>query len=75
MSATAPGAGSNTTVPAPVSSDNDLTRTPVSIFPPCSRSTAARASVIEREPPRATAHPNRCPAQTSAIPTAELMAR
>ena len=75
MSATAPGARSRTTASASPNSSSDETRTPVSIAPPCSRSTEASASVIEREPPAATAQPKLWHAQMSAIPTEELIGR
>ena len=39
------------------SSDSETTRRPVSNLPPCSRTTAARASLIAPEPPRATGQP------------------
>ena len=75
MSATAAGARSSMTASASPNSSSDETRTPVSIAPPCSRRTEASASVIERDPPAATAQPNLWHAQTSAIPTEELIGR
>ena len=73
MSATAPGARSKTTASAAGRSDSERTVTPVSIFPPCSASAEASASVIDREPPRATAQPYAWQAQISAAPTEELI--
>ncbi len=48
-------------------------RVPVSILPPRSASSAAIASVIECEPPAATAHPWRCPAVRMPRPIAEVI--
>ena len=73
MSATAPGARSKIIASAAGSSDSERTVTPVSIFPPCSASAEASASVIDREPPRATAQPYAWQAQISAAPTEELI--
>ena len=39
------------------SSSSDVTRTPVWMLPPSSISRAAIASVIARDPPSATGHP------------------
>ena len=45
------------------------------MVPPWAVTYAARASVIEREPPRATAQPHVWQAQMSAVPTDELIGR
>ena len=52
-----------------------MTRRPVSILPPCSRSTDASASVIACEPPFATGQPKAWQALISAHPTEELIGR
>ena len=62
-------------MPASPSSSSEATRRPVSILPPCSTTTAASASVIDREPPFATGQPLWWQAVVSAIPTAELIGR
>ena len=51
------------------------TRTPVSILPPRSASSAASASVIDREPPSATGHPCRWPAVMMPSPIADVSGR
>src|SRR5438046_2153403 len=57
-SATPSGARSKTTASADGKSASERTRTPVSIRPPCSRTTPASASALDCDPPRATGHPN-----------------
>ena len=70
------GARSSTTASAGGSSASDVTRTPgLDRAAVLGAGTAASASVIEREPPRATGQPPAWQATISAIPTAELSGR
>jgi hypothetical protein len=50
----------------------EVTRTPVSILPPRSPSSAASAAVIDRDPPAATGQPYRWPTVMMPSPIAEV---
>ncbi len=73
MPATALGARSNIVTSAGGSCDAFWTRTPVSILPPRSPSSATIALLIDCDPPDATAQPCRWPAAMMPIPMAEVI--